>query len=803
LISSARLAPHWASAVLAALHLREPRFEPLRRLSQSDWHAALDFCDRSRLTLVLRDRAREHLPQWVRERTDRNAEKNRERLRRFHQVYRTVEDQFAGRVEFLVLKGITQTALTAGRPEDRIHYDLDLYVPQESILAARDLLLACGYESFRAMEDFPTDHLPAMVPKTGWEWRGDFFDPEIPTSIELHFRFWNEEFQKLRAPGLGEWWDRRSAREIAGHVLPMLDPVDALGYTALHLLRHLLEGSAGVFHVYELAVILERHAHDESFWQTWQRCHPAELQRLEAVTFELARSWFGCQVGAAAESVIDGLPDTVCSWFGTFAESPFTSQFRPNKNEMWLHLSLLESAADRWSVARRRLFPTRLPGPVDAVYLDESRLSLRRRCLKQLRYARYVLERVRHHTAALPETIYSGVSWWLRASGPGEQFWRFLGAASLYNFGLFIFVLLYNLHLLDLGYREDLLGAISGWGTIGSVLGTIPAAFVARRFGLRNSLLGCFALTAVITAVRAVVVARGPLIVLAFLYGLVFAIWAVLLAPMIAEAVPEKRRAAAFSVFFATMIGIGIAGGLIGGRVPSWVHGKVSALLLASCLVALAIWPAWRLRATNIAAVTQPRVYPRGTFLLRFLVPFALWNLATGSFNPFFNAYFAHLRFPMERIGLIFSGAQLTQVVTILLAPLLIARTGLVSAIVWMMMATALGLAGLAVEPPGSAAALAYTAYVAFQWMSEPGMNTLLMNQVNERQRSGASSLMYLVAFSAQALAAFGAGALLPHVGYGLVIGGAAVIAVVSAGLLRVLMGVPFTAFSMARRISS
>jgi hypothetical protein len=291
--------------------------------------------------------------------------------------------------------------------------------------------------------------------------------------------------------------------------------------------------------------------------------------------------------------------------------------------------------------------------------------------------------------------------------------------------------------------------------------------------------------------------------VLAFLSGLVFAVWAVLMAPMIAQAVLEKRRPAAFSIFFATMIGIGVAGGPIGGRLPLWVHGKQPSLLIAAGLVALAIWPAVRLQPGAPAAAAGTRIYPRGPFLLRFLAPFALWNLATGSFNPFFNAYFARLHFPVERIGLIFSGAQLTQVITLLLAPLVIARAGLVGGIVWMMMATALGLAGLSVEPPGGAAALAYTADVAFQWMSEPAMNMLLMNRVEERERAGASALMYLVAFSAQALAAFGAGALLPHAGYSVVIGGAALAAAAAAGLLRVLVGAPFTALSMVRRICS
>ena len=56
---------------------------------------------------------------------------------------------------------------------------------------------------------------------------------------------------------------------------------------------------------------------------------------------------------------------------------------------------------------------------------------------------------------------------------------------------------------------------------------------------------------------------------------------------------------------------------------------------------------------------------------------------------------------------------------------------------------------------------------MSFQWMSEPGLNTLLMNHVTERERSGASALNYVVAFGAQALAAFAGGALFTRFGYG------------------------------------
>jgi len=83
---------------------------------------------------------------------------------------------------------------------------------------------------------------------------------------------------------------------------------------------------------------------------------------------------------------------------------------------------------------------------------------------------------------------------------------------------------------------------------------------------------------------------------------------------------------------------------------------------------------------------------------------------------------------------------------------------------------------------------------MTFQWMSEPGLNTLLMNNVEERERGGASSLNYLVAFSAQALAAFAAGPLLARHGYGAVLAGAGGLMLVAAAMFRWMLVRPDTA---------
>jgi len=88
-------------------------------------------------------------------------------------------------------------------------------------------------------------------------------------------------------------------------------------------------------------------------------------------------------------------------------------------------------------------------------------------------------------------------------------------------------------------------------------------------------------------------------------------------------------------------------------------------------------------------------------------------------------------------------------------------------------------------QPPAFTAILAYSAYMAFQWMSEPGLNTLVMNHVAEEERSGASSITYLVAFSAQAVAALAAGQLIERFGYAPMLFGAALLALGASALFR------------------
>jgi predicted MFS family arabinose efflux permease len=104
-----------------------------------------------------------------------------------------------------------------------------------------------------------------------------------------------------------------------------------------------------------------------------------------------------------------------------------------------------------------------------------------------------------------------------------------------------------------------------------------------------------------------------------------------------------------------------------------------------------------------------------------------------------------------------------------------------------MQAATAAALFGLGIATPQLGAAL-YIAYMAFQYMSEPGMFTVLMNSVKPGERSGASALNMLIMNGGQAIGAAAGGLASAKFGYSLPLSVGAVIALAAAAAFGLLL---------------
>jgi len=778
------------AAVLAALRFSPSTPGLLHGLSDAEWKTALAFADRSGLTLLFGIPHRDSLPQWVRERIDRDLANNTERTGRLRAALVEIVERLNARgIEHLLLKGFSQEVEYVASPYLRVGYDIDLFVPPDSLAPARETIESLSYEGVKGAERFPADHIPPMVRKIAWQWHGDFFDPSIPPAVDLHFRFWDPVTEGFPAPGVEDFW----ARRIRQDGLPVLGRADRLGYAALHMLRHLFRGKLRACHVYELAYFLETQSGEHSFWNSWSATHPAPLRRLQAIAFRMAGAWFGCHFPSVVAEEIDQLDDGISLWFERYAAAPLEAQFHPNKHEMWLQFELLGSRRERARVFIRRMLPASLPAAPQNTRLPEDQVTWQLRLQRAVQYAGHIADRSLHHLRAAPPVVLHGVVWQSRTWRLPGPFWRYLLSSLLYYLGLYQFAVLYNLYLLDLGYREDVLGLIAGAFTAGNLAGVLPAAAVMNRFGLKRSLLAGVTAAAAAFALRAAVMGEPALVATAFAAGALNSIWTVAISPATAAVTPENSRPTAFSLLFGSGITLGIGAGFLAGSLARWVaHSGLAAspaqskqlvLLAGSACVALALWPLLGLRIQS-PPPSETRNYPRGPFIRSFLVAMAVWSFATGLFNPLFNAYFARrFSMPVDRIGMVFSFAQIAQAAAMFAAPLVLRRFGLARGVASMQLATALALALLAPAHVAFFASAFYAAYLSFQYMSEPGIYASLMNRVSPGERSGASALNFLVFFSGQAIAASVAGAVVTRYGYPPMLAGAAALATVAAWL--------------------
>jgi predicted MFS family arabinose efflux permease len=794
--------PRHFTVVLEALKFRDSRPEGLRTLTDSEWNDLLSNGEFARLMIPLSQVCGKDLPHWVQSQADRNLSDNAERFEGIKADYLAIAGALRDtEAEHLVLKGFALCPDFVEHPRFRVQSDIDLFCPAESIGRARDAISSLGYEPGAGPYN-SGHHLPPLSRKTNWKWRGNLFDPEMPVSVELHFQLSDETLVRLGPKGLEQFWDRRIEGRCDDFRFPALGLVDHFGYCALHVVRHLLDGLVPIYNVYELAGFLHRNADNEAFWSDWRLSHDHSIRSLQAICGYLARDWFDCRLPDEVQKEIHGLPAAVQTWFRSYSDSPLAAWLRPNKDALWLHVALIHSWRDRRSVLFATLLP-RIPAYVATQStqnaLGDGRASQLGFLRSRANYFSHLMSRAAYHTRIFLPTLWRGARFWWATTELGSPFWIYFVAAFFFDFGMFIFFFLYNLFLLDCGYRENFLGLVTSVSAIGSIIGTITGGIMAQRFGLRRTLLFCFSLVPVLSAFRVLLVSRVPQLGLAFLASVVGTIYAVCYSPALAQVTNVRNRAFAFSFFASTLIGIGFVAGLAGGYLPGWAGSlrpsatplqlKQAALLIACGITAIALWPASRLRFASTPAL-EKKLYPRNPFLFRFLPAIAIWALVTGSFSPFFNAYFSqYLRMPVKQIGIVFSFSNITQVIAILATPVIFRRLGLVPGIMYMQIATAISLALLAAAPGARSAAVVYTGFMAFQWMSEPGMDTLLMNEMSPSERSGASALNLFVISLAQAVAAGAAGASFARFGYPAVLGATAGVALVAAVLFRVLLG--------------
>jgi predicted MFS family arabinose efflux permease len=336
--------------------------------------------------------------------------------------------------------------------------------------------------------------------------------------------------------------------------------------------------------------------------------------------------------------------------------------------------------------------------------------------------------------------------------------------------------------LLDAHLNERAIGLINGALSLGVMAGTLPAGILTRRFGSRRLLFLCFLVAPILGVLRAIFVWELAAIALAFVAGVVMCIWIVCFLPVTASLTSEGNRAAATGLIFSVGIGATACGAAASGYLSQWVamlgsgtgpaDVKRIVLLLSSGVAACGVVPLMRLPEVHTAtpqpiALRQQLAVLRHSFLRRFLPFMALWSSLLGAFTPFAAVYFAQQRhLSLSHVGLIFSASQLAQLIGGLLVPLVERGLGMIRGIVVFQLATGILLALTALSSDPAWSIIFFCGYSAAQWICSPAMYTLLMNNVVEADRAGASALVMFSNSLLAAPATSAVGILLLRLGY-------------------------------------
>ena len=280
----------------------------------------------------------------------------------------------------------------------------------------------------------------------------------------------------------------------------------------------------------------------------------------------------------------------------------------------------------------------------------------------------------------------------------------FILANVLIQTGMGVFSVMYNLYIRELGLPESVNGSVISITSLATALMLVPAGIISDKFGRKWILIIGTSLTAFLLLGRSIVTTEQPMLIFAFMMGIVWALAQVSGVPFLAENSNSGERMHLFSIHFALVTISNVVGSLLGGVIADvlqWILkiGEVEsiqiALIFGVVIFFFGLYPLFKLQSTtSIAKVERAQEgeaietkEANFRFNLKMIVLFAMANLLIGTGSglviPYLNLYFAN-RFEASNsyIGLILALGSAMTAVAMLIGPMLVKRVGKVRALV-------------------------------------------------------------------------------------------------------------------------
>ncbi len=341
---------------------------------------------------------------------------------------------------------------------------------------------------------------------------------------------------------------------------------------------------------------------------------------------------------------------------------------------------------------------------------------------------------------------------------------------------------LFNLYLVEGGYRPAFVGAMISVNGLGLALAALPAGWLAERWGRRPCLLLGAILYGTGHLLRASTLLPAPIVAGSLLSGIGQSLTAISAAPFLTEHSTPRERTHLFSAFFAGELLAGVLGSLIGGWLPpalgalpiglrpGLLQSYRATLILGALLdygSTLPILAMGRVAEAPLAR-ERARLDPREQWRL---VPIAvnafLIGAGAGLVIPFMNLYFK-TRFDCSsaQIGMFFSVAQVMTAIAMMIGPIVARRFGKLRTATTSQLLSLPFLVTLGAERRLETAVGAFWLRAMLMQASTPLIGTFVMESLPPALRARSASFTNLVWNMGWATSATLSGVLIVRFGY-------------------------------------
>lgn len=341
-------------------------------------------------------------------------------------------------------------------------------------------------------------------------------------------------------------------------------------------------------------------------------------------------------------------------------------------------------------------------------------------------------------------------------------------STALNSFSQGIFLVVFNLYILNMGISADVMGIIVGAGPYAQALGSIPIGFVMEKVGFKKVFLGIYLGTA-LARILQVSTPSVPIILIAGVTGgLAMAGDFVVRLPFLAVNSDPGIHNEVYS-FNSVLSSASMAlGSLLGGLLPGILLSLASqnltiayrySLFIAGIIALLAVIPIIKIKEKPFVQTKKislaPYIWGIDNFTVKQATVSLFVGLAFGVFTLFMNIFFVfHLGSSLEFFGSVSALVIIPALSATIIAPIIARMIGTVRTVTVFRWVAAVTLVVFSLISSPIIGAVAFWIIRSATGASQPLSFSFAMREAKDKAKTAASAWLNVTFWAGQGIAA-------------------------------------------------